>query len=233
MKYTTIKKAVFLDRPNRFIAHVNIAGQQVTCHVKNTGRCRELLIPGTTVYCEFSPKAERKTHYDLIAVEKKVASGKPLLINIDSQAPNKVVEEWLRSGGLFKKLTFLKPECQHENSRFDFYFETARKKAFLEVKGVTLEKDGVVLFPDAPTERGIKHVLELKKCVQDGFAAYVLFLVQMDKATHFTPNYATHPAFGEALKQAQAAGVKLLAYTCHVTPSTLKLYRPIPIVLSK
>lgn len=232
MHYQTVKKGIFYQRPNRFIAQVEIEGELRTCHVKNTGRCKELLLPGATVYCEYHPEAERKTHYDMIAVEKELSrSAKPLLINMDSQAPNKVVREWLETGALFPDLKYLKPECKYGDSRFDFYGETTRQKFFLEVKGVTLEQDGVVLFPDAPTERGVKHVLELMQCQQEGYAAYVLFVVQMEQAQYFRPNDVTHPAFGAALRKAKAQGVQLLAYTCRVTPASLTIAHPLPLKL--
>jgi sugar fermentation stimulation protein len=232
MQYAQIKKAIFQERPNRFIARVKLDGELITCHVKNTGRCRELLLPGVTVYCAYSPNPDRKTHYDLVAVEKRLpGQKKPLLINMDSQAPNQVVQEWLEAGGLFPDLCSLKPECKYGDSRFDFYGETPRQKFFLEVKGVTLERDGVVLFPDAPTERGVKHLTELARCLKDGYAAYLLFLVQLEPALYFTPNEETHPAFGAALRQAKQAGVHILAYTCTVTPSSLVLHQPLPLKL--
>ena len=160
MHYQHLKKAIFQERPNRFIARVQLDGQLTTCHVKNTGRCRELLVPGATVYCEYCPKPERKTAYDLVAVEKQIPGQTPLLINMDAQAPNVVAQEWLEQKILFPDLRYLKPECKYGDSRFDFYGETTRKNFFLEVKGVTLEQDGVVLFPDAPTERGVKHHIQ-------------------------------------------------------------------------
>ena len=231
MHYQHLKKAIFKERPNRFIARVQLDGQLITCHVKNTGRCRELLVPGATVYCEYCPKPERKTAYDLVAVEKQSPSQTPLLINMDAQAPNVVAQEWLEQKILFPDLRYLKPECKYGDSRFDFYGETTRKNFFLEVKGVTLEQDGVVLFPDAPTERGVKHLHELTRCLKDGYAAYVLFVVQLAQAAYFTPNDTTHPAFGEALRQAKQAGVHVLAYTCAVTPATLSIAAPLPVKL--
>ena len=183
------------NRPNRFIAHVCIHGKEEVCHVKNTGRCKELLVPGCTVYCAVSDNPKRKTKFDLIAVEKKVESS-TLLINMDSQAPNAAVKEWLASGASpFGQIDLLKPECRHGNSRFDFYLECNKRKIFIEVKGVTLEDDGVVLFPDAPTERGVKHVHELIQCHAEGYETYILFVVQMERARYFTPNRKTHPEF--------------------------------------
>ena len=231
MKYEHVIPGTFLQRPNRFIAHVLINSKEEICHVKNTGRCRELLVPGCTVYCSVSDKPQRKTKYDLIAAEKRVA-GRTLLINMDSQAPNAAVKEWLASGASpFGNISYLKPEYKYGNSRFDFYLECGKRKVFLEVKGVTLEDNGVVLFPDAPTERGFKHVRELIQCHAEGFETYVLFVVQMERALYFTPNKKTHPQFADALCEAQNAGVQLQAYTCKVTPDKMKIDKPIEIRL--
>ena len=231
MKYERVISGVFLKRPNRFIAHVRINGTEEICHVKNTGRCRELLVPGCTVYCFVSDNPARKTKYDLIAVEKKTEHG-TFLVNMDSQAPNAAAKEWLQSGDSpFGKLSVIKPECKYGNSRFDFYLEKGKRKIYLEVKGVTLEDNGVVLFPDAPTERGVKHVQELIHCHANGFETYVLFVVQMEQALHFTPNRETHPQFADALQEAQKAGVQLLAYTCKVTPDEMIIDRPLGIRL--
>jgi len=231
MKYNRIVSGTFLQRPNRFIAHVRINGKEEICHVKNTGRCRELLIQGCTVYCSVSDNPQRKTKYDLIAVEKRV-EGRTLLVNMDSQAPNAAVKEWLASGASpFGKISYMKPEYKYGNSRFDFYLECSKCKIFLEVKGVTLEDNGVVLFPDAPTERGVKHVRELIQCHVEGFETYVLFVVQMERALYFTPNRKTHPQFADALCEAQNAGVQLLAYTCKVTPDEMKIEKPTEIRL--
>ena len=227
MRYTNIMAGKFLARPNRFIAHVEIAGREEIVHVKNTGRCKELLLPGATVYVQHFPEGKRKTKYDLIAVEKQ-----NLLINMDSQAPNKVVQEWLEREEPFGKMTYLKPECRHGASRFDFYLETATKKMFIEVKGVTLEENGVVLFPDAPTERGVKHVQELCHCLEQGYEAAIIFVVQMSGSRYFTPNRRTHAAFAEALERAEACGVRLLALTCAVTPDSLTINGQIPIHLA-
>ena len=227
MRYTNIMAGKFLARPNRFIAHVEIAGREEIVHVKNTGRCKELLLPGTTVYVQCFPEGKRKTKYDLIAVEKQ-----NLLINMDSQAPNKVVQEWLMEQEPFGKITYLKPECKHGDSRFDFYLETEAKKMFIEVKGVTLEEKGVVMFPDAPTERGVKHVQELCHCLEQGYEAAIIFVVQMSGSRYFTPNRRTHAAFATALEQAAASGVQLMALTCAVTPDSLIINGTLPIHLA-
>ena len=227
MRYTNIMAGKFLARPNRFIAHVEIAGREEIVHVKNTGRCKELLLPGATVYVQHFPEGKRKTKYDLIAVEKQ-----NLLINMDSQAPNKVVQEWLMEQEPFGKITYLKPECKHGDSRFDFYLETEAKKMFIEVKGVTLEEKGVVMFPDAPTERGVKHVQELCHCLEQGYEAAIVFVVQMSGMHYFTPNRRTHAAFAEALERAEACGVRMLALSCEVTPESLAINGEIPIHLA-
>lgn len=227
MRYTNIMAGRFLARPNRFIAHVEIAGREEIVHVKNTGRCKELLLHGATVYVQHFPEGKRKTKYDLIAVEKQ-----NLLINMDSQAPNKVVQEWLVGQEPFGKITYLKPECKHGDSRFDFYLETEAKKMFIEVKGVTLEEKGVVLFPDAPTERGVKHVQELCHCLEQGYEAAIIFVVQMSGSRYFTPNRRTHAAFATALEQAAASGVQLMALTCAVTPDSLIINGTLPIHLA-
>jgi len=231
MKYNRIVSGTFLQRPNRFIAHVRINGTEEICHVKNTGRCRELLVPGCTVYCAVSDNLQRKTKFDLIAVEKITETG-ILLVNMDSQAPNAAVKEWLQSGASpFGKLDVIKPENKYGNSRFDFYLEKEKRKIFLEVKGVTLENNGVVLFPDAPTERGVKHLQELIRCQAEGFEASVLFVAQMENALYFTPNRKTHPQFANALCEAQKAGVHLLAYTCNVMPNEMKIDKELEIML--
>lgn len=231
MKYNRVVPGIFQKRPNRFIAHVCIHGKEEVCHVKNTGRCKELLVPGCTVYCAVSDNPNRKTKFDLIAVEKKVESS-TLLINMDSQAPNAAVKEWLASGASpFGQIDLLKPECRHGNSRFDFYLECNKRKIFIEVKGVTLEDDGVVLFPDAPTERGVKHVHELIQCHAEGYETYILFVVQMERARYFTPNRKTHPEFADALCEAKQADVELLAYMCTVSPDEMKMDKPLEIKL--
>lgn len=226
MKYANMLQGRFLNRPNRFIAHVEIAGQEEIVHVKNTGRCKELLVPGATVHVQHFPEGQRKTKYDLIAVEKG-----DLLINMDSQAPNKVVQEWLLAQEPFGKITLLKPECRHGDSRFDFYVETPTEKIFIEVKGVTLEEDGVVMFPDAPTERGVKHVQELCHALEQGYRAAIIFVVQMSGMRYFTPNRRTHAAFAEALERAEAQGVELLALTCAVSTDSLAINGSLPIQL--
>ena len=226
MHYSNIQRATFLRRPNRFIAHIEVDGREEVCHVKNTGRCRELLTDRATIYVEYHDNPKRKTKYSLIAVEKG-----DLLINMDSQAPNKVVGEWLLEKEPFGKVKLLKPECTYGSSRFDFYLETEAEKVFIEVKGVTLEEAGIVRFPDAPTERGIKHLEELCACVEAGYKAVVIFVVQMEGMQHFEPNDKTHPQFGEALRQARKAGVEVLAYECKVTPSSLEITKSIPVML--
>ena len=232
MKYNHVVSGTFLQRPNRFIAHVLINGKEEVCHVKNTGRCHELLIPGCTVYCAVSDNLQRKTKFDLIAVEKHADSDHKLLVNMDSQAPNAAVKEWLASGrSPFGKPDLIKPECKYGNSRFDFYLECGSRKIFLEVKGVTLEDKGVVLFPDAPTERGVKHVHELIRCREEGYETYVLFVVQMECKRYFTPNRKTHPQFADALREAQDSGVHMMAYTCRVTPDEMKIDKELKVNL--
>lgn len=226
MQYQAVKKGIFLHRPNRFIAQVEIDGQTETVHVKNTGRCRELLIPGATVYLEESSNPNRKTRFDLIAVEKG-----DLLINMDAQAPNQVFWEWAESGVFRPELALLRPETTWGKSRFDFYWEGGGKRGFVEVKGVTLEVGGLALFPDAPTERGIKHLEELIACRQEGYEAAVCFVIQMAGMSAFAPNERTHPAFGEALRRARDAGVEVLAYGCRVWPDRLELDAPVPVFL--
>ena len=226
MQYQAVKKGIFLHRPNRFIAQVEIDGQTETVHVKNTGRCRELLIPGATVYLEESSNPNRKTRFDLIAVEKG-----DLLINMDAQAPNQVFQEWAESGAFRPELALLRPETTWGKSRFDFYWEGGGKKGFVEVKGVTLEVGGLALFPDAPTERGIKHLEELIACRQEGYEAAVCFVIQMAGMSSFAPNERTHPAFGEALRRARDAGIEVLAYSCRVWPDRLALDAPVPVFL--
>lgn len=222
MNYNNVVKGEFQDRPNRFIANVIINGKTEVCHVKNTGRCKELLVKGATVYLQKSDNPNRKTQYDLIAVQKGER-----LINMDSRIANDVAVEYIFE--LFDNITFVKPECKYGNSRFDIYVETKTDKIFVEVKGVTLENDGVVCFPDAPTERGIKHLKELQKAVTEGYKAYVLFVVQMDNVQHFEPNRDTHPEFAETLKEVSENGVNVLAYQCEVTPESIKIKKQIPV----
>lgn len=226
MLYKSCQKATFLSRPNRFIAYVEIDGKTEIAHVKNTGRCKELLMEGCEVILEVSSNPARKTKYDLIAVYK----GKEL-INMDSQAPNRAVEEWLKEGGLFSSPKKVKAESVFGNSRFDFYVETENGAHFIEVKGVTLEKDGKVYFPDAPTLRGTKHIKELIEAKKAGYGAWIVFVVQMQNATAFYPNFATDPAFAKALQQAQSEGVKIFAYTTKVTENSIVIDRPIDVVI--
>ena len=217
MTYENMVPGVFRDRPNRFIAHVEIGGAVETVHVKNTGRCRELLVPGAKVWCQKSGNPARKTKFDLICVEKG-----QYLINMDSQAPNRAVREWLLGGGL-GEIEALRPETVHGDSRFDFAFRKGDKQCYLEVKGVTLESGGVCAFPDAPTERGAKHLRGLRRAVSEGCECYVLFVIQMRPAAYLHPNDATDPAFGAALRQAAEAGVHVLAVDCRVTPESMTI----------
>lgn len=225
MKYKNTVKGRFLSRPNRFIANVEIDGKVCVCHVKNTGRCKELLTEGAEVILEVSDNPARKTAYDLVAVYKG-----DLLINMDSQAPNRAVGEWIVAGG-FDGVTLVKPECRYGGSRFDFYVEAKGKKIFAEVKGVTLEDDGVVMFPDAPTERGVKHLHELCDAAENSYGAYVFFVVQMERCKYFTPNVKTHPEFAQALREAQENGVCVRALNCKVTEDTLEIIGDIPVEL--
>ena len=226
MQYANIRPAVFLSRPNRFIARVELDGREETVHVKNTGRCKELLIPGRTVWLEEGANPNRKTRYDLIAVDKD-----GLLVNMDAQAPNKVFAEWAQAGHFVPGLTLLRPETTWGQSRFDFYWEAGDRRGFLEVKGCTLEEGGFCSFPDAPTQRGVKHLQELAACMEDGYEAAVCFVIQMEGMTSFSPNDATHPAFGDALRAAHAAGVRVLALGCHVEPDRLEITHSIPVIL--
>lgn len=232
MRYDHISRGIFLRRPNRFIAQVEIQEEGIrreeTVHVKNTGRCRELLVPGAEVYLEKSGNAERKTAYDLVAVKKE-----NVLVNMDSNAPNKAVKEWLEAGGCFENVTLVRPETTYGNSRFDFYVETKERKIFMEVKGVTLEQQHVALFPDAPSERAVKHVQELAEAIKDGYECYVLFVIQMKGIDYFTPNRQAHPAFANALMEAQRAGVRILAYDCLVTQNSMELDAPVLVVLEE
>ena len=223
MRYDNIHKGKFLSRPNRFIANVEIDGKAEVCHVKNTGRCKELLIEGCTVWLEHSDSASRKTAFDLVAVEKG-----DRLINMDSQAPNKAVGEWLREKMPFGEGFSVYPEKKYGNSRFDFYLESQDRKIFMEVKGCTLEKDGVVLFPDAPTLRGVKHIEELSHCLDEGYESYIMILVQMSDV-----KYDTHPEFGEALEKASRKGVKILCYDCNVTHDSMTVGKPVKVKLGR
>ncbi|MCM1193842.1 MAG: A/G-specific adenine glycosylase [Butyrivibrio sp.] len=224
MKYNNITPARFVSRPNRFVAYVELKGKTEKVHVKNTGRCRELLQPGVTVYLTKSENRARSTAYDLVAVEKGER-----IINMDSQAPNRVVEEWLREGAFLPDIRQIRPETVYGNSRFDFYLETKGEKIFMEVKGVTLEEEGIVRFPDAPSERAVKHVEELIRAKGEGYRTFVMFVIQMEGVDHFEPNRDTHPEFADALCRAAEAGVEILAYNCRVTGDSLALNRPVPV----
>ena len=226
MQYGEIVRGRFLARPNRFIARVATAEGEVICHVKNTGRCRELLVPEAPVYLERAAHSGRKTAYDLIAVEKG-----PLLINMDAQAPNRVFREWAAAGHFLPRLRSIRGEVPYGASRLDFCLETEAGEMFIEVKGVTLEENGEVRFPDAPTERGIKHLEELGRAVEEGYAAGVFFVIQMKGPSRFRPNDRTHPAFGAALRRAAERGVAVYAYDCLVTPEAIVMDQPVPVVL--
>ena len=223
MKYKNVVKGTFIERPNRFIAKVDIDGNIHTVHVKNTGRCKELLIKGATVYLAKSDNESRKTLYDLIAVEKKRENKEPLLINMDSQIPNSVAEEFLIKGNLFSKNAIIKREVTYKNSRFDLYIEDNGKKSFLEVKGVTLESDGIAMFPDAPTIRGVKHINELVSAIADGYEAYILFVIQMKGVKLFKPNAKMHKEFADVLSFAKKNGVKVLAVDSIVTKDSIEI----------
>ncbi len=235
MIYRDIHAARFLARPNRFIAQVELDGREETVHVKNTGRCKELLLPGCTVYLEGSANPARRTKYDLVAVEKVRPGLPPLLINMDAQAPNQVFAQWMAAGlgaGLgLPRPALLRPETTWGNSRFDFYWECSERRGFVEVKGCTLEENGLALFPDAPTQRGVKHLRELTACREAGYEAAVCVVVQMAGMSAFAPNERTHPEFGAALREAAEAGVKVLAVECAVTPDSLTMTRPITVRL--
>lgn len=226
MRYDNIIPAKFLARPNRFIASVELEGREEIVHVKNTGRCRELLIPGTTVWLTESGNSARKTRYDLVAVDKG-----GLLINMDSQAPNRVFGEWAGAGRFVEGLTLLRPETAWGGSRFDFYWEAEERRGFVEVKGCTLERDGLALFPDAPTERGVKHLHELISAREAGYETAVCFVIQMKGPAAFRPNDETHPAFGATLRQAAERGVWVLAVDCRVEPDGLWIDRPVRVEL--
>ena len=226
MKYKKIIEGVFISRPNRFVANVVINGKEEVCHVKNTGRCKELLIPGARVYLEESDNPNRKTRYDLIAVYKG-----DILVNMDSQIPNAAVQEWIEEGHFFADISYVKREVTFGNSRFDLYAEYGDRKAFIEVKGVTLEQNGIARFPDAPTQRGVKHVEELCECRARGYEADIIFVIQMKGIQRFEPNWDTHRQFGEALHKAVDAGVHILAFDCLVEPDSIVLDQPVPVYL--
>ena len=226
MTYSDISEGVFISRPNRFIAEVDVGGKIEICHVKNTGRCKELLLPGVKVYLNRSDNPARATKYDLVAIHKGNR-----LVNMDSQAPNTVFLEHLRSGRYISGVTHIKPEAKYGGSRFDFYTEAGRRKIFIEVKGVTLEEDGVAMFPDAPTERGVKHLKELASCINEGYEAQIVFVIQMRGVRYFSPNTKMHPAFGETLAAAEAAGVKVVALDCEVWPDGFCIGNPVAVKL--
>ena len=226
MKYLNMEQARFKERPNRFIAYVETVNGREICHVKNTGRCKELLPEDAVVYVQRNDNPTRKTKLDLITVEKN-----QYLINMDSQAPNQAVREWLEAGNLFSERAKIYPEKKYGESRFDFYIEDGDRKAFMEVKGVTLELDGVCRFPDAPTERGVKHIKELQKCLEDGYEAYILFVIQMSPVKYLEPNDVTHKAFGEALREAAKAGVQVMARDCLVTIDSMEIMSEVEVRL--
>ena len=226
MEYERISNGFFLRRPNRFIAEVEIDGAVEICHVRNTGRCKELLIPGAEVFVSESLNSKRSTKYDLVSVWKG-----DRLINMDSQLPNLVFNDYLKQNRFIEGINLIKPEAKYGSSRFDFYFETANNRAFAEVKGVTLEENNVAMFPDAPTERGVKHLKELAQCVAEGYDAYIIFIIQMLGISHFTPNNKTHPEFGAKLAEAMKAGVKAVAFDCMVTANAVTINDKIPIIM--
>ena len=226
MKYQDIIKGRFLSRPNRFIAIAELEGREVVAHVKNTGRCKELLIPGTGIYLQHFDRHDRKTAYDLIAVEK---NGR--IINMDSQAPNKVFYEWASAGNFIGTPDLIRPEFKWGNSRFDMYIEKDERRILVELKGVTLEKNSTAYFPDAPTERGIKHLKELSHACAEGYECYVCFIIQMSGINALRPNYETHPQFGEELRKAADAGVNIMALDCRVERDSLEINDSIPVLL--
>lgn len=226
MKYKDIVRAKFIKRLNRFVAELELNDEKILCHVKNTGRCKELLVEGVTVYLEKAANPGRKYKYSLISVQKGER-----LINMDSSAPNKAVREWLEKGEYFKNITCIKPESTFGKSRLDFYFEYNGKRAYAEVKGVTLEKDNVVSFPDAPTQRGVKHIRELCECLKEGYEAYIIFVVQMKNASYFEPNADNDPDFAAALKSAAEKGVKVLCFECEVTKTEMNITKQVRVQL--
>lgn len=226
MKYDNCIQGVFISRPNRFIANIEINGKREICHVKNTGRCRELLVPGAKVIVQKMNKPGRKTKYDLISVYKGNR-----LVNIDSQAPNKVFQEYLHNN--FENISLIKPETKYKNSRFDFYIEAGKEKIFVEVKGVTLEKDNIALFPDAPTIRGVKHLEHLAEAVQEGYRSMVAFVIQMEGVSTFRPNWETHKQFAETLRNVSTNNVEVIAFDCIVTQSTIVANKSVRVDLSR
>lgn len=226
MQYDNMIPAIFLDRPNRFIANIEIDGLRQVAHVKNTGRCKEILTPGARVWVRENSDPHRKTRFDVITAQKNER-----MINIDASAPNAAVKEWLPESGLFRQISLIRPETTFGRSRFDFYIEGDGRRMFMEVKGATLEDRGVVRFPDAPTERGLKHIKELEASLAGGFDACVLFVIQMKNVEYFEPNSATHEAFADALYQAHRAGVRILARDCRITPDSMEIADPVPVRL--
>ncbi|MBQ8840273.1 MAG: DNA/RNA nuclease SfsA [Clostridia bacterium] len=228
MIYENIVKGKFISRPNRFIARVLVDGNEEIVHVKNTGRCKELLTGGALVYLQKSDKLERKTKYDLITVLKNGTN----LVNMDSQVPNDVVEEFLKKGILFPKHAKIKREMRHGDSRFDFFIECEGKISYMEVKGVTLEENGVASFPDAPTERGVKHLLHLCELAKGGIDAYIFFVIQMKGCYKLIPNRKTHKEFADALIKCRECGVKILCYDCIITENSIEIDKSVPVDLS-
>jgi len=224
MTYANIQPGIFLRRSNRFIAEVKLGSHTENCHVKNTGRCKELLVPGAEVYVNKSTNPARTTKYDLISVWKGTR-----LVNMDSQAPNRCFGEFLGQGGFIDGATLVKPETKYGSSRFDFYVEAGNRKIFIEVKGVTLEENGVAMFPDAPTERGVRHLNELAACVAHGYEAHIVFVIQMQGVRYFTANFKTHPEFGTTLATAVNAGITATAFDCLVTENTLLINQPVKV----
>lgn len=233
MQYNNIKSATFISRPNRFIANIlvdNVDGvnsKEEICHVKNTGRCKELLTKGCRIFVEENNNPNRRTKYDLISVYKG-----DRLINMDSQAPNKAFHKFLLNSDFIRDIKLIKPECTFGNSRFDFYIEAGERRIFAEIKGVTLEENNVVLFPDAPTQRGVKHINELVKCIEQGFEAYIIFIVQMENVDYFTPNVKTHIEFANALSIAEKCGVNICAFDCIIDKNSIVVNQPVPIKLN-
>lgn len=230
MKYENVYKGIFIERLNRFTCTVETEGKVEKVHLKNTGRLKELLYEGNTVYLQRSTNPERKTKYDVISAEK-VIGGKSIIVNIDSQRANDTAEEWLKKGFLFSKNASIRREVTYNNSRFDFYIEDGKRKAYLEVKGCTLERGEVAYFPDAPTLRGVKHIGELCECIKDGFEAYILFVIQMKGVKKLCPNDETHKEFGDALRNAKASGVKVIAVDCLTTPDSVFADTFVPVEL--
>jgi len=231
MQYANIHRGIFISRPGRFIAIVRIDRAEETVHVKNTGRCRELLIPGAEVYLALSDNPARKTRYDLIGVCKERPGTVPLIINVDSQAPNETAAEWLPQSGLFPAGALIRREVFCGKSRFDFRIEHGGEVTWLEVKGVTLEENGIARFPDAPTERGVRHVRELTGLARRGERTAILFVIQMSGIRTFMPNDSTHAAFGDALREAASAGVQIIARECFVDASSISITNPVPVCL--